>query len=56
MDIADAAKSEAFRLLNNASLSRGIDVFAHGILSDSWNGRLPSDHMPVLAALSPTCR
>lgn len=26
-----------------------ITVFKHAILSDSWDGRLPSDHLPVLA-------
>jgi endonuclease/exonuclease/phosphatase family metal-dependent hydrolase len=26
-----------------------ITVLKHAILSDSWDGRLPSDHLPVLA-------
>jgi endonuclease/exonuclease/phosphatase family metal-dependent hydrolase len=28
-----------------------IDVLRHGILSDSWNGNLASDHLPVLAEI-----
>ncbi len=28
-----------------------ITVLKHAILSDSWDGRLPSDHLPVLAEL-----
>jgi len=28
-------------------------VASHGILPDSWNGRFPSDHLPVLATLTP---
>ncbi len=28
-----------------------IDVLKHAILSDSWDGRLPSDHLPVLAEI-----
>jgi endonuclease/exonuclease/phosphatase family metal-dependent hydrolase len=28
-----------------------IAVLKHAILSDSWDGRLPSDHLPVLAEL-----
>jgi hypothetical protein len=30
-------------------------VLAHGILPDSWDGRFPSDHLPVLAALGRVC-
>ena len=26
-----------------------VSVLKHAILSDSWDGRLPSDHLPVLA-------
>ena len=29
-----------------------ITVLKHAILSDSWDGRLPSDHLPVLAEIS----
>ena len=37
-------------------VSSGIDVLKHGILSDRWDGRFPSDHLPVIAALSMRCR
>ncbi len=30
-------------------IKNGVRVLKHGILSDSWSGRLPSDHLPVLA-------
>lgn len=30
-------------------VKKGIRVLRHGILSDTWSGRLPSDHLPVLA-------
>lgn len=30
-------------------IRNNITVFKHAILSDSWDGRLPSDHLPVLA-------
>jgi len=29
----------------------GINVLQHGVLADQWNGRWPSDHLPVLAEL-----
>lgn len=29
-----------------------VEVWKHAILSDSWSGRLPSDHLPVLARLT----
>lgn len=32
-------------------VKKGISVLKHAILSDSWSGRLPSDHLPVLARL-----
>ena len=32
-------------------ISDDIDVHRHGILSESYGGRYPSDHMPVLAEL-----
>jgi len=32
-----------------------IPVMAHGILTDRWDGRFPSDHLPVLAVLGRTC-
>jgi len=27
-------------------------VLTHGILPDSWDGRFPSDHLPVLASVA----
>ena len=36
-------------------VSAGVPVLAHGVLTDRWDGRFPSDHMPVLAVLGPTC-
>lgn len=32
-------------------VKNGIRVLKHGILSDSWGGQLPSDHLPVIAKL-----
>jgi len=32
-------------------IRNNISVQKHAILSDSWDGRLPSDHLPVLAEL-----
>ncbi len=37
-------------------VSSAIDVLKHGILSDRWDQRFPSDHLPVLASLSMRCR
>ena len=37
-------------------VSDGITVQKHAILSDRWDGRFPSDHLPVLAALGVPCR
>lgn len=37
-------------------VSPGIEVLKHGILSDRWDQRFPSDHLPVIAALSLRCR
>lgn len=37
-------------------VSSGIDVLKHGILSDRWDQRFPSDHLPVIASLSVRCR
>jgi endonuclease/exonuclease/phosphatase family metal-dependent hydrolase len=34
-------------------VSPGVAVEAHGILSDRWDDRFPSDHLPVLAAVAP---
>jgi endonuclease/exonuclease/phosphatase family metal-dependent hydrolase len=32
-------------------VSKNVKVERHGVLSDRWNGRYPSDHLPVLAEL-----
>jgi len=37
-------------------VSDSITVLKHGILSDRWDARFPSDHLPVLAALQLHCR
>ncbi|MGH7597555.1 MAG: endonuclease/exonuclease/phosphatase family protein [bacterium] len=33
-------------------VSKNVQVERHGVLSDRWNGRYPSDHLPVLAELA----
>ncbi|MGV3710196.1 MAG: endonuclease/exonuclease/phosphatase family protein [Gemmatimonas sp.] len=37
-------------------VSPGITVLKHGILTDRWDQRFPSDHLPVIAALDVRCR
>lgn len=37
-------------------VSSGIDVLKHGVLTDRWDQRFPSDHLPVIASLSMRCR
>jgi endonuclease/exonuclease/phosphatase family metal-dependent hydrolase len=37
-------------------VSPAVEVRKHGILPDSWDGRFPSDHLPVLATLAIPCR
>lgn len=37
-------------------VSPGIDVLKHGILTDRWEQRFPSDHQPVIASLAMHCR
>lgn len=37
-------------------VSDSVTVLKHGILSDRWDARFPSDHLPVLAALQLHCR
>ncbi|HOJ11961.1 MAG TPA: endonuclease/exonuclease/phosphatase family protein [Clostridiales bacterium] len=32
-------------------VKNSVKVIQHGVLSDTWNGRYPSDHMPVVADL-----
>jgi endonuclease/exonuclease/phosphatase family metal-dependent hydrolase len=47
---------EPGRRIDYVLLSAQIPVLTHGILPDSWDGRFPSDHLPVLAAIGPTCQ
>jgi endonuclease/exonuclease/phosphatase family metal-dependent hydrolase len=46
---------EPGRRIDYVLVSTRIPVLAHGILPDSWDGRFPSDHLPVLAALGRVC-
>src|SRR5687768_8888542 len=46
---------EPGRRIDYVLVSTHIPVLMHGILSDSWDGRFPSDHLPVLAAIGPAC-
>lgn len=47
---------EPGRRIDYILVSGPVDVRAHGILPDYWDGRFPSDHLPVIAALQPGCR
>ncbi|MEL7124178.1 MAG: endonuclease/exonuclease/phosphatase family protein, partial [Bacteroidota bacterium] len=40
------------RRIDYVFVNEGFKVAKHAILSDSWSGRLPSDHLPVIARLS----
>jgi len=33
-------------------IKNSVKVLQHGVLADTWNGRYPSDHMPVVADLA----
>ncbi len=46
---------EPGRRIDYVMVSPGVTVLSHGILPDSWDGRFPSDHLPVLATVEP-CR
>lgn len=46
---------EPGRRIDYVLVSEEIPVLTHGILPDSWDGRFPSDHLPVLSAIAPTC-
>ena len=46
---------EPGRRIDYVLVSPTVTVVSHAILPDSWDGRFPSDHLPVLAALAP-CR
>lgn len=32
-------------------VKNGVKVIQHGVLSDHWDGRYPSDHLPLLAEI-----
>ncbi len=40
------------RRIDYVFVKNGVKVHKHGILTDSWGGKLPSDHFPVLAEVS----
>ncbi len=44
---------ESGRRIDYVLVSPTVSVLTHGILPDSWDGRFPSDHLPVLAAVAP---
>jgi endonuclease/exonuclease/phosphatase family metal-dependent hydrolase len=46
---------EPGRRIDYVLVSTPIPVLSHGILPDSWDGRFPSDHLPVLAVLGRGC-
>ncbi len=39
------------RRIDYIFIKNNVEVLRHGILSESWSGRLPSDHLPVLATI-----
>jgi len=47
---------EPGRRIDYVLVSRDVPVLAHAILPDAWDGRFPSDHLPVLAVVAPPCR
>jgi endonuclease/exonuclease/phosphatase family metal-dependent hydrolase len=47
---------EPGRRIDYVLVSPQVRVSTHAILPDSWDGRFPSDHLPVLAAVEPGCR
>lgn len=46
---------EPGRRIDYILVSNPVVVLSHGILPDSWDGRFPSDHLPVLAKLAVNC-
>jgi endonuclease/exonuclease/phosphatase family metal-dependent hydrolase len=46
---------EPGRRIDYVLVSPQVRVSTHAILPDSWDGRFPSDHLPVLAAVEPRC-
>jgi endonuclease/exonuclease/phosphatase family metal-dependent hydrolase len=47
---------EPGRRIDYVLVSNDVTVLAHGILPDSWDGRFPSDHLPVVASVHADCR
>ena len=47
---------EPGRRIDYVLVSAPVTVLTHGALPDSWDGRFPSDHLPVLASLAPCGR
>ncbi|MGQ0714948.1 MAG: endonuclease/exonuclease/phosphatase family protein [Gemmatimonadaceae bacterium] len=47
---------EPGRRIDYVLVSAEVTVLSHGILPDSWDGRFPSDHLPVLATIRADCR
>lgn len=47
---------EAKRRIDYILVSTPIVVETHAILPDMWDGRFPSDHLPVIASVSGICR
>lgn len=47
---------EPGRRIDYVLVSSGVTVMSHGILPDMWDGRFPSDHLPVVASLVINCR
>lgn len=47
---------EPGRRIDYILVSHDVAVRTHAILPDSWDGRFPSDHLPVIASLVPACR
>ncbi|AMW06905.1 hypothetical protein GEMMAAP_15110 [Gemmatimonas phototrophica] len=47
---------EANRRIDYILVSPSVAVEQHAILPDMWDGRFPSDHLPVIAAITGICR
>ena len=47
---------EPGRRIDYVLVSEPIAVLQHAILTDRWDDRFPSDHLPVVAVLGPACR
>ncbi len=47
---------EPNRRIDYILVSSPVIVEGHAILPDTWNGRFPSDHLPVMATVSGLCR